>query len=187
MRYFLRKHWSTLLILVVFGLLIFPHTGLPIKVFVQRLVMISPSEVPSDERKTVSDYNWALTSLDGNKVSFSNSEEKVILVNFWATWCAPCVAELPAMQRLYDEYGLQVDFYFVTAEDTEMVSRFMQKKGFSVPVFIESTHPPKELRVSTIPTTFVISKEGKIVIQKTGAARWDSEKVKEILAGLIKE
>jgi len=185
MRSFLKKHWSTLLILGVFGLLIFPPTGLPIKVFVQRLIMLSPSEIPSEERKTITDYNWDLMSLDGNRMSFSDSEGKVILVNFWATWCPPCVAELPAMQRLYEAYGSQIDFYFVTSEDPEIVRRFMQKKEFYFPVFIENQRPPEVLRVTTIPTTFLISEEGKIIIKKTGAARWDSEKVRVLITQLL--
>lgn len=146
---------------------------------------MAPSEVASEERKTLMNYNWELSTIDGIKVDFADSENKIILLNFWATWCPPCVAELPSMQHLYDAYGDKVDFYFVTAENSENVERFMKKKGFTFPVYIARQVPPKQLRVSTIPTTFLISDYGKIIIQKTGAARWDSEKVRSTLDRLI--
>jgi thiol-disulfide isomerase/thioredoxin len=185
MKSFLKKNWSALLLLGFFSLLMIPQTGLPIRVFVQRLIMMAPSEVASEERVTISNYNWELQTLEGGKLNFSDSEAKVVLLNFWASWCPPCVAELPSMQNLYNAYGDAVDFYFVTAEDAEKVKRFLNKKGYTFPVYIERQPAPSPLQVSTIPTTFLISANGRVIIQKTGAARWDSEKVRTTLDGLI--
>lgn len=182
---FLKNNWSTLLLLAAFGLLMIPQTGLPIRVFVQRLIMMAPSEVPSEEQKEIVSYDWTLKLVDGGEVNFLSSKERVALVNFWATWCPPCVAELPSMQGLYELYGDKVDFYFVTMEDPKKVARFMEKKGYTFPVYIEIQSPPKELLTTTIPTTFLISSTGSIVIEKTGAAQWDSQKVQTKLDTLL--
>lgn len=187
MKAFLRKQWSNLLIVIAVGLLVVPQTSIPIKVFFQRLIMTSPSELDASEIKELSSYNWKINTLDGETVNFTRSKNKVTVVNLWATWCPPCIAELPNFQNLYDEYGDEVDFYFVSAEDQEVVLRFLQKKEYNLPMYLEATRPPSELRVSTIPTTFVIDKKGRIVLQKTGVARWDSDEVKAILRNLLDE
>lgn len=123
--------------------------------------------------------------MQGVEIEFSHSKEKVVLLNLWATWCPPCLAELPSMQNLYDTYGERMDFYFVSAEDPKTISKFIDKKGYTFPVYIETQRPPAELQVSTIPTTFLIDASGEIIIQKTGAAQWDSAEVKTIIEELL--
>lgn len=166
-------------------MLILPQTSIPIKVFFQQLFMTSPSEVEPTERKKLSNYQWQLNTIQGVEIEFSHSKEKVVLLNLWATWCPPCLAELPSMQNLYDTYGERMDFYFVSAEDPKTISKFIEKKGYTFPVYIETQRPPAELQVSTIPTTFLIDASGEIIIQKTGAAQWDSAEVKTIIEELL--
>jgi thiol-disulfide isomerase/thioredoxin len=182
---FIKKHWQNLLIVIFIGLLVIPQTSIPIKVFFQRLVMSTPSEMDISERKKLSGYDWQLTETDGSVVQFSNSKDKVILLNLWATWCPPCLAELPSMQNLYNIYGDKVDFYFVSSEDAETVRKFMEKKGYDFPVYLETRRPPTELQVTIIPTTFLIDRNGEIVIEKTGAARWDSDEVRSSIDELL--
>lgn len=184
---FLRKNGFNILLILVLALMIIPGTSVPIKVFFQRLIMTSPSELEASEIKTLSTYNWNITALDGEVVSLNKSKDKVVVVNLWATWCPPCIAELPNFQNLYNEFGEEVDFYFVTAEESGIIERFIQKKEYDLPIYLETTRPPAELQVNTIPTTFVIDKKGRIVMQKTGVARWDSEEVKAFLQNLYGE
>ncbi|NNM10121.1 MAG: redoxin domain-containing protein, partial [Flavobacteriaceae bacterium] len=82
-------------------------------------------------------------------------------------------------------YGDKMDFYFISAEDSETVRKFITKKGYDFPVYLETQRPPAELQVSTIPTTFLIDAAGEIIIQKTGAAQWDSAEVKTIIEELL--
>tara|TARA_R110000822_G_scaffold274174_1_gene396540 strand:- start:272 stop:835 length:564 start_codon:yes stop_codon:yes gene_type:complete len=185
LRSFLKKNKGNILFLIVLALLIIPQTRTPIQVFVQRLISFSPSETDADEREQLKDYTWSLSSLGKERVDFSISEGKVVLLNFWATWCPPCIAEMPSLQNLYDEYGERVDFYLVTSEEPEVVQRFMDKKGYTFPVYIQQTKAPEILFSQTLPTTYLISKEGEIVIKETGAADWDSKKTKEIIDGLL--
>ena len=185
MKKFIKENKGNLLFLAVLALLIIPQTRTPIQVFVQRLISFSPSETDAEERKQLTDYTWSLTSLENERIDFSDSEGKVVLLNFWATWCPPCIAEMPSLQNLYDEYGERVDFYLVTSEKPEIVERFMNKKGYTFPVYIQQTKAPKVLFSQSLPTTYLISKEGGIIIKETGAADWDSEKTKKIIDGLL--
>ncbi len=187
MKFFFKKHGSTILLLVLLALLFIPQTGMPIKVFVNRLIAFSPSEVDASKRNKVQDYKWQLVDLEGSSINFSKSEGKVTLINFWATWCPPCIAEMPSMQNLYNEYGDKVDFYFVSLEDAEILQRFIQKKGYRLPIYIPKEQLPDALETNSFPTTYLISKKGEIVIEKVGAANWDSEKTKAIIEKLLAE
>lgn len=182
---FLKKHWSNILFFAFLALLIFPQTRMPIQVFVQRLISFSPSETTETNRETLQDYNWNLQELNAGEVNFSQSEGKVTIVNFWATWCPPCVAEMPSFQKLYDAYGDKVDFYFATSEKPEKIVSFMKKNGYSLPFFIQSDEAPKQLQSQALPTTFVISKTGEIIIDEEGAADWNSNKTRALLDQLL--
>lgn len=184
---FLRKHWSNILFFAFLALLIIPQTRMPIQVFVQRLISFSPSEKAEAERESLQDYRWNLQELKGGQINFSQSEGKVAIVNFWATWCPPCVAEMPSFQKLYDSYGDRVDFYFVTSEGTEKVNKFLLKNHYTLPVFLQEYQAPKQMRSQVLPTTYLISKTGEIIIDEEGAADWNSKKIRALLDKLLKE
>jgi thiol-disulfide isomerase/thioredoxin len=184
---FLKKNWSNIMILAIIALLFIPQTGMPIRVFLNRMISMSPSEVASEKRETLKEYHWPLQTPNGERTNLSVSEGKVVLINFWATWCPPCVAEMPSLQQLYDHYGDRVDFYFVSAESPDKIAAFMAKKGYSFPVYLQKHQAPPPIETNSLPTTYVISKDGEIVIDKTGAADWDSDTVKQVLDGLLND
>lgn len=184
---FIKKQWSNILFVLLVALLLIPQTRLPIQVFIQRLFSGAPGTISKEKQDTLTDYNWPLQSPNGKTVDFSSSSGKVIVVNSWATWCPPCLAEMPSLQNLYNDYGSTVDFYFVSTENAETLRQFMARKNYSFPVYIETTTPPTVLQSSALPTTFVISKTGKIVMKETGAADWNSNKVRKLLDELLAE
>ncbi|MFT5678399.1 MAG: thiol-disulfide isomerase/thioredoxin [Planctomycetota bacterium] len=180
----LRKYWSTIALAVIAILFFIPQTSMPLKVLYSELFAFSPSEIDEDEQIVLSNYNWNLIAED-NAINLKQSKGKVTLINMWATWCPPCVAEMPSLQSVFDSYGDQVDFYFVTAEEREVVDAFMKKKGYTMPVYLQRFSPPAQLEGRSIPTTFLIGKDGKIVIKKTGAADWNSESTRAIIQQLL--
>lgn len=182
---FLKKNWSNILFFAFLALLIVPQTRMPIQVFVQRLISFSPSEKKEGNRENIQDYNWILDELNAEEVNFSQSKGRIAIVNLWATWCPPCVAEMPSFQKLYDDYGDKVDFYFVTSEKPERVSRFMERNGYSLPIFLQSYQAPEALQSQALPTTFLISPSGEIIIEETGAADWNSKKMRALLDKLL--
>ncbi|MBI5857198.1 MAG: TlpA family protein disulfide reductase [Sphingobacteriales bacterium] len=184
---FLKKNYGNLVLVLIIVLLLIPQTRLHIQVFLQRLISGTPKVISESERKSLSDYSWQLRSPDGKSVDFSISKNKVAIVNFWATWCPPCIAEMPSLQNLYNEYGDKVDFYFVSNEKPETLIKFLQVRNYSLPVYIEQSSAPAILQSETLPTTFVISKTGKIIIRKAGAAKWNSNSVHQHLEQLLAE
>lgn len=184
---FLKKQWSNILFVMFLALLILPQTRMPIQVFAQRILSFSPSEKSEKERETLQEYSWNLQKLDARKINFSQSKGKVAIVNFWATWCPPCVAEMPSFQKLYDDYGDSVDFYFVTSETPEKIVTFMEKNDYQLPVFIQTQVAPQQLVSNVLPTTYVISKTGKIAVDEEGTANWNSKKMRALLNRLLNE
>lgn len=182
---FFKKNWGNIVFVLVLALFLIPQTGVPIKVFLTRLISFSPSKVSDTEVVTMEDYNWNLKALDDTSINLSQSKGNVILINFWATWCPPCIAEMPSLQALYNEYGDKVDFYFVSSEKPEMLSKFLQKKGYTFPVYIQFQEAPLELQSNALPTTYLISKSGEIIIKETGAADWNSDKTRKIIEELL--
>lgn len=167
--------------------MIHPTSRMAVRSFVVKLTMSTPKELDEEKQMVESDYNWKYSTLDGKERSFDSLKGKVIFLNFWATWCPPCVAEFPAIEDLYTQFGDKVEFVLISNEQRNVLEQFKQKKQFSSPVYIQADSYPDILLHSSFPTTFIISKKGKIVMEKKGAAKWNSEGVVNTIKKLIEE
>lgn len=179
-----------LIFIVIIVLLIIPQTRQPIQIFINKgiTLIVKPSVIEDAERKVITNYNWKLRDLSKTDFDFNAAKGKVVVINFWATWCPPCIAEMPSMELLYQNYkdNDEVVFLFVSNEDVAVIQKFMFKKEYTFDVYQSVTEYPKEFNVSSIPRTFVISKKGGIVIDKTGPADWNSERVTTTIDALLK-
>ena len=180
--------WFNILLLVVLILLIIPQTRQPIQVGIHKvLAMFGPSFNAEENAVTISNYNWILMSDSGETINFNEAKGKVVIINFWATWCPPCIAEMPSLNQLYQTYKDEVVILFVSNESEDTIQKFKSKYGYQFPVYRAMTQFPSEFDINSIPRTFVINKSGKIVVDKTGAANWFSDSFNERLNELIKE
>ena len=121
------------------------------------------------------EYNWSVKDLSGKTVNAGDWKNKVLVLNMWATWCGPCIAEMPSLESLYEKTKNDgIVFALVSDEDQETVNQFIQKRKFSLPVYtVENL--PQIYRGDAIPRTLIIAANGKIVFDHLGAAKWDSE------------
>lgn len=180
---------SDIVFILLLVALAFPSSRMAVVSTIKRITLFAPSAIAEENRVQLNStaYQWEYNDLSGNKLHFVENQNKVVFLNFWATWCPPCVAEMPSIQNLYDQYGQQIAFVVASDENPEKIKAFMEKKGFTFPVHIYKYAPPKELQTSTLPTTFLISKEGEIVMKKKGAAKWNSKRVKKLIEELIEK
>ena len=178
-----------IIFLVVIAILIIPQTREPIQVLLHKgLSYINKSSlIDKEERFSVSYSNWKLKSDANTSLDFKETKGKVVFINFWATWCPPCIAEMPSLQALYADYNEKVVFLFVTNDDFEAVEKFKAKKEFNFEVFKPLNQVPEVLTTTSIPRTFVINKYGDVVIDESGAIDWNSETVRRQLDLLIAE
>lgn len=182
-----KNQWSNIIIAVIILVMVIPGTRKPIQIFVNKLIAFSPSVTSEEERETLSSYNWNLEKNNKDRLEFANLEGKVVIVNFWATWCPPCIAEMPSFELLYRDYQDKIEFLFVSSEDPNAVRGFLDRKKYSLPAYRPVSEAPAPLNGNTLPTTYLIDKTGSIVIKKVGAADWNSESLRETLDKLILE
>ncbi len=169
------------------GLLLVPQTRQPIQVLLHKtLALFGPSIIDESKQLKIEHYNWKLKDENGAILNFENTKGKVVLVNFWATWCPPCIAEMPSMQLLYEDYKDEIEFVFVSNEEFSVINKFISNKGYTFRVFNPITKYPDAFDVTSIPRTFLIDKQGRKVIDKTGAANWNSETVRKTIDELLK-
>jgi len=176
--------WLLLILLVIPGPRKVIATGVN-KVFMQ---VKTPGMLSEEKQEIIPelDFGWVLAWDKNEPFYFSDVREEVVFLNFWATWCSPCVAELPEIQKLYEKWGDKVFFMLVTNESPEVVKAFMEKQGYLMPVFYQASPSPGVLAHTSLPTTFIISREGKVVTRKKGAAKWNSRATEKIFEELLK-
>ena len=183
---FLKNRISNIVFFLIIGLLFFPKTRQPIQVFLNKgLALFSPSPIQDSKQVKIEDYKWNLKNIDGSIFNFEKAKGKVILVNFWATWCPPCIAEMPSMQLLYEDYKDKVEFVFISNDNSLIIDKFMIKNGYTFKVYNAITKKPNIFNAKTIPKTYLIDKYGNIVIDKTGAANWNSDTVRKTIDKLL--
>jgi thiol-disulfide isomerase/thioredoxin len=146
-----------------------------------------PQEVEVVRAEVVgeADFRWRLRALDGSPTSLEAFRGQVLFINMWATWCGPCVQELASIQALVESMkDSGVAFLLVSPEDPEPVQRFLRVHGYDLPVYLEVQEMPPAFGLRALPTTFVVDRQGQIVLRHRGAADWDQDAVRRFLQAL---
>ncbi|MBT3449020.1 MAG: TlpA family protein disulfide reductase [Bacteroidetes Order II. Incertae sedis bacterium] len=128
-------------------------------------------------------FNLKLTTLEGEPALLSDYRGKVIFLNFWATWCPPCLAEMPFIQSLYEDVASE-DIVFVmvsTDEEVETAQRFIEAKGYTLPIYRLAGRVPAQYDVRTLPTTYVISPSGNMATVHVGMANYNTRGFRKFL------
>lgn len=133
-------------------------------------------------------YEFRLIDREGNLLDGSSLQDKVVFINLWATWCPPCIAEMPDIDRLYDHFKEQegVRFLMISLdEDFNKAIRFVEKKGFDFEIYRFASPIPDVYQSQVIPTSFVISPDGDIVVKKEGMAKYNSKSFRNFLQSML--
>jgi thiol-disulfide isomerase/thioredoxin len=131
----------------------------------------------------------SLADTSGHSVELSELQGKLVIVNLWATWCGPCLREMPSLERLQSRLGERVAVLAISEDrgGNKSVEPFIAKLGLkSVKIYID---PKSEVGhafgVRGLPTSFLIDREGKVLGRVEGAAEWDSPKILGVLEPLL--
>ncbi len=149
-----------------------------------------PSGCPANGQKSSNgsaDYSWQIRTLDGRATRLEEFRGKVLFVNVWATWCGPCVSEMPDIQGLYNslQKDSNVAFLLVSEEEDAPVRTFVTENKITAPVFISNATMPGVFESRGIPATFIVDRAGAIVHKRIGAAHWDDESCRAFLRSLL--
>lgn len=182
------KILDILFILLIVSLL-FPAGRMAIGGFINRIKasVMQPAVIDDPVSLGNNDFNWVMTGLENEKINLSDLRGKVIFLNIWATWCPPCVGEMPGIQKLYDTYkeNDKVAFVLVSNEPVETIRKFVNKKQYTFPVYSTRERSPEAFLTNSIPTTYIISPEGEIVVKEIGAYNWGGSKMIQTIKDLL--
>lgn len=131
----------------------------------------------------------SLNDLEGKPRSLKEFRGRVLIVNFWATWCEPCVEEMPALQRLADQYGADgLDVVGVNlGEGASRIEGFMNKTGTRFPVMLDRDGDAKRAwKVNGVPATFLIGRDGKVKRIAVGQLDFSNSPVLQPITQLLK-
>ena len=134
--------------------------------------------------------NFTLQTLDGQEITLSKLKGKVILLDFWATWCAPCRESIPHLIQLYKTYqkdGLEVIGMNLDRGDMDIVRHFVKSTDIPYPIVITSQDVERGYGVTGLPTTILIDREGKIREKIVGFSSEITKQMTAIVVDLISE
>ena len=130
----------------------------------------------------------AFRDQNGVVVQLSDLKGKVVFLNFWASWCPPCIAEMPSIDKLHTKYKNQDGIVFLMVDvDGKIESSldFMRKRDFKLPVYVPASATPVAYFSGSMPTTVILNKSGDIVFQHIGAADYTSSNISTLIDKLL--
>ncbi|MDR0643734.1 MAG: TlpA family protein disulfide reductase [Treponema sp.] len=131
-----------------------------------------------EKKRSITDFS--LTLLNGDRVRLGGLRGKVVFLNFWATWCPPCRAEMPSMELLYQRFkGKGLEFLAVDLmEDRDDVADFINANKLTFPVAIDTDGSASgSYSTGYIPTTFIIDRDSNIIAATVGGKNWNTPAV----------
>ena len=142
----------------------------------------------SKEKQNISDLKFK--DDEGKEILFSDFQDKVLLVNFWATWCAPCIREMPSLDRLKKKINKNFDVIAISVDRDgvkKVIDFFNENKITNLEKFFDIKNSlAKEMNLIGVPTSFFINKKGDLIGYFQGDLEWDNNTVIEFINYLIK-
>ena len=148
------------------------------------------SEMAVDRTSTpVAVPSFVLTDLSGEMVSLAGLSGKVVLLNFWATWCIPCRTEMPGMERLWRQYrdhGLAIVAVSVDEGGEKRIAKFVRRLNLSYPILLDPhSEVAERYEVGGLPASYLIDGEGRLIGRLVGSREWDSAKAVSLIEQLL--
>lgn len=165
------------------------------KSFVLRQMMLTGlfnASIDKDATDTSAGTNVDFNFEDENGTvqSTASLRNKVVFINFWASWCPPCRAEFPSIERLYSKFKDNPDVFFLMInEDSNLTTAkaYLNKEKYSVPLYRSGGSVSKEIYSGSLPTTIVLDKSGKVRFHHTGFANYSSDHFLKQIEELVRE
>lgn len=149
-------------------------------------------DVVTEEVQEVADVETApandlsFKDKNGDVVSLSSLKGKVVFINFWATWCPPCIHELPSINELRKTFKDDIEFVMVDVDNKiEQATAFMEENKYDLPVYTPASNIPSDYLGGAIPTTVILDKNGKMVSRIEGGRDYSAPEIVQGLTQLV--
>ena len=125
-----------------------------------------------------------LKDMDGKPIDLNDYRGNTVFINFWATWCAPCIEEMPSIEQASTKLkDKKVKFLLASNEDVSRIRKFIEKRKLDLS-YVQLQNL-EELNILSLPTTFIIDPSGKLVFSETGYRKWDEQENIELITKTI--
>ncbi|QEK50251.1 TlpA family protein disulfide reductase [Pedobacter aquae] len=183
---------TTLLLLFALAMVFSPQVKGKVIEGLMKVGLFQPDLPKDKEIKTplVLENEVVFIDKTGKEVRLSSLRGKVVFINFWATWCPPCIAEMPSIHQMAKQFKENDKLVVLTVDvdqDFPKSLKFMQKRNFDLPVYALASAVPSAYLGNSIPTTIVLSKQGKLVFKHEGGADYTNQEFIGFLNKLIRE
>lgn len=174
--------FTAVFIIFILAILINPGFKATLLQGLMKIGLFQPniSKVSKKKDAQITNQEVLFKSSDGNIFNLQEQRGKVLFINFWAAWCPPCIAEMPSINQLFNEFKDNENVVFLLVDvdnNPEKSNLFMKRKGFNLPVYSPAGEIPKEYFQGTLPTTVIIDKLGNIVFHHQGLADYSNSKM----------
>lgn len=178
MTFFKKNALYLIVIALVAVVFLFPSVQTKLKELFLPVAAIESAVTLKDE-----DYDVQLKGINVPSTNLKNLKgNKLVFLNFWGTWCAPCREEWPTIQDLYEARKDKIDFVLIAMQDKEEdVVKFMKEKGYTAPVYIAQSPVSKNILPKSFPTTFLLDKNGRILMKEDASKDWNSKSVNDFI------
>ncbi len=179
-----KSPWQKLLdvVYVVFLITILTPSGrTKLQQGLLELGLFSSTELNENAPLSTASLNWKLTDMSGDAITLEELNGKVIFLNCWSTWCGPCTAEMPNIINLMEQTNDNVVFVFAAHESGTTVKEYLERKDWKIPAYVYETNPGTELHFGSLPTTFIIDRNGAVVHRSSGIKKWNTQETIDLL------
>lgn len=149
--------------------------------------LFKPNITPNQKEISTDLSSIKFKDAKGSELSLADLNGKVVFINFWATWCPPCLAEMPSIHTLHQKFNADKDVVFIMIDadsNFEKSQTYMDKRQYKMPVYAMASSIPENLFKGSLPTTIVFDKKGRIAFHEEGAANYASQKFIDFISQL---
>jgi thiol-disulfide isomerase/thioredoxin len=146
-----------------------------------------PNLIPFEKQEVLSSYDLRLIESTGRTINLYANQNKVVFIHYWNTTDKDVSADIKIMQKLYDDYKLKIEFYFITDDTQPNIRKYIKDNNLLFPNYYMGSTPLRPLVFGKLVKSYLISKTGRIVMNQEGVADWNSETVRKTIDDLLKQ
>jgi len=177
---FSRKNSWNFIFLFILVILIFT----PIRTYINQFFLIAPTITATkvENKINLNSLNLPLKGINVESKKLNELKGKVVFLNFFGTWCPPCIAEMPSIQKLYESKGKDIEFVLIPInDDIEKVKSFLKDNHYTIPVYEADDVIDSSIKPKVFPTVIIFDKNGNLVSKHESASDWNSDEVHEFI------
>ncbi len=175
----IKKYISNGIFILILALILFVPSAKALVIQGLMQIGLFNPDVQPEKTLAVPVLDLRFKDQNGKIITLNELQGKVVFINFWATWCPPCLAEMPSINKLYEQHKNSADVVFILLDadsNFEKASGYMKARKYSMTVYQMASSVPEQIFAGSLPTTVVFDKKGRLSFKHEGVANYNSKK-----------